>query len=173
MATRRSFNRRPSAAPRRKRVWSREVNDVTIAAGGVGQLDLLADFATGYGANIVGATVGRVRMNLVWETTSTPNSRDALTFGVRVGGRQVDTIDQDPGDAIGRHLDWMYWRQFFPVGESSSAGVLGTAALEVDIKAQRRMEELGQTLWFVISGTTDASIAGTAGVAASTLLLLP
>lgn len=174
MATRR---RSMASRPRRKRVWAREADTGSIGAGGATQFDVLSAFAALHGATTLGATVGRVRLSLGWETTSTPGALDSLVIGMRVGARTSDVTDQQPTDFLtgGSHLDWMLWRKLYPTLQSvnAAAAQTGDASWELDIRAMRRMEEVGETLWLVVDTALTPTLAGVASYGISTLLVLP
>jgi len=73
---------------------------------------------------------------------------------------------------INAHADWMFWTKRFISEET--IGTPATAAgpmWEFDVKAMRRMDEVGMQLLLVIEA--QALLAGTFGFGASSLLLLP
>jgi len=165
MATRRS--RRPAIAPRRKRAWAREADSITVAAGGSAQFDLLTDFTALSGSRPYGGTVGRVKLTCAFDRTSTAADLDALWIAVGVFPSVIDTADTAP--ASNPNLDWMLWTKRFISEENTGSG--SGPFWEFDIKAMRRMDELGMTPILCIEA--QALLAGTLAFGASTLLLLP
>jgi hypothetical protein len=145
---------------------------MTVSAGGTNQFDLLTDFAFVSGmTSMVGATVSRIRMTCAFQRTSTAASLDALAIGIGVFPRGIDAVDLGPL-TINAHADWMFWTKRFISEEST--GTPATAAgpfWEFDVKAMRRMDEIGMQLLLVIEA--QALLAGTFGFGVSSLLLLP
>jgi hypothetical protein len=165
---RRSVVRR-GAAPRRRRQWARtSVNDESILAGGTAQFNLtnVWELAMG-GALPVGVTIGRVRLDLEFARTTTPGDPDSFFGGILVAPRTVDTVDIAPG--TNPHLDWMWWRKMH-VGEGGGADV-DLTFVSVDVKSMRRMDEIGQGLFFVVE--LAGTLAGTLDFGASSLMVLP
>jgi len=159
-----------SASARRRRVWARHssqfaVVDPTPLASVVDLLDLFAAAALGRAS--VGTTIGAVKLQLgvVRNTGTAPNP--GVLWGLQVGPRTMDPADLDPGDftgAAGAHADWMMWTFCGPTGL--------TGHQAYDIKSQRKMDEVGQTLWFAVAGNSGTDTFNVK-VTASTLLLLP
>jgi len=170
--------RRPArrSAPSRKLIWARSDHLGLIVNEGIA-FDLLADYRA-QGGNTLGATVTRVRLDF---DVFMPEGAGATEgFGVYAGvivdQRQADelevprpTIPNEP------HADWMYWRQHY-LTHSHSVIVTGgqpLASYEVDIRAQRKMEELQETLWFVAAQSPAlALLEGETNITASASVLL-
>lgn len=177
MAVRR--RRYSAGTARRKLIWARSTSlDAAPApAAGVAH-DLLAQFRTDGGSSL-GATVTRVRIDytLVWTLdAATAIPFNQLAVGVIVDQLQLDQTEVPrPGDE--EHADWMYWRRHTAVPEFSAltgtAGVTVTGSWSVDVRSQRKVEELGQTLWFVMDPTYTASNVLSYRANASVLLKLP
>lgn len=163
--------RRRAPQARRKRVWARSVGSLTVAAGGSNAVNLLDNFVLAMGgAQPIGCTVSRIRLTAAFNRTSTAANLDALFLGITVGSTNLD-----PGADI-RPLtdssnDWMYWSKRF-VSEESTGTPAGSGPFwDIDVRAMRKIDELGQALW--LSYEAQAVLAGTLGFGASVLLLLP
>lgn len=158
---RRSSSRtRVSRGTTRKFVWARHtfVGEQTGAAVGG---DLLSQFETDYGAQLIGATITRIRgYAFAQATDATDNTINQYRMGIRVLSGNLDlsgTVpDQDPW--TDENADWMAWMPFasvvavggLPIGDS----VLN--AMRVDVKAQRRLDELGERLVLFQAGNPGA-----------------
>lgn len=177
MATRR--RRYSAGTARRKLIWARSLSldSTATPAAGVAH-DLLAQFRTDGGSSL-GATVTRVRIDftLVWTlAAATDIPFNSLAVGAIVDQLQLDQTEVPrPGDE--EHADWMFWKRFSAVPEYSAltgtAGVTVTAHHAWDIRSQRKVEELGQTLWFVVDPTYTGSNVLSCRANASVLLKLP
>ena len=142
----------------------------------------LNNFETLYGANLIGATVMRVRgvisATLVGPTT--PVNAQAYA-AIRCGMRVTDHSDVAFGDyQVGAmflnqaHADWFMFEPFMLDNAGTIAAstdeVDTTAASEirhVDVKARRKIEELEDTLEFLVGAPPPASAQppeNTAGV---------
>jgi len=157
------------AAPaRRRRVWVRQNSTIIgITTGAPAITDLLASYraATG-GPTAVGCTVGAVVLNLQLIRTAGAISLPGLMFGVIVGSFTDEAVDLDPNDftaAAGAHQDWMWWGRM-PLEPFSDAK-------SYRIKSQRKMQEVGQTLYIAFGA--DTADTYTVRVTSSVLLLLP
>lgn len=140
-------------------------------------MDLLAQFRADGGSSL-GSTVTRVRIDLSLEWIGDLSFVDQLAMGVLVDQIQ-DVEGQVPRPGVEPHADWMYWRRVgvspdftaIPLGTGTASTYL--ISREIDVQSQRKMEELGQTLWLVL----DPTFAGTTSLLAeantSVLLKLP
>lgn len=147
---------------------------MAIAAGAFAASDLLNDFRiVNGGAQPVGSTIGRVRMDITFTTAgASPGSTTGLIGGLIIGTSSLVDVP-DPGTADERYADWMWWR-FLSIHRNSSlvnATGVSVATFEVDVKSMRRMEELQETLWLVFDNPSPATI--NVSVTASVLLMLP
>jgi len=159
------------AAPRRKRVWARDANNDVIVGTAPFARDLLSTFSLEYSANILGATVGRCRGTVSLARTSGASIQPHAVFGLLVAPATVEAVDIGP--FLNPHLDWMYWskRYLNDAAGGQAVASLGTMAWDVDIRAMRKMEELGETLWFVAESSLTDNFAISWGW--STMLILP
>lgn len=170
---------------RRKLVWARiatSSNALTAAAEG-DCFDLLQQFRAnmGIGAGFggpPGLTVARVRLSIF--SASLTAGAIPLFTGIRVmnlvdfveasaGG--VEGLEVSPGRDI--NADWMHWAASYPNhGSDPTTGVPNALTYDFDIRAMRKVEEIGQTLVLCIGKET--SVAGATLVwSCSTLLMLP
>lgn len=178
MARRRRF----APQVRRKMIWARRIGEgaeagVSIPAAGVA-FDLLAQFRND-GGSTLGSTVTRVRIDLSLDWAADFSNVDQLAMGVLVDQLQANQTEV-PRPGIEEHADWMYWRRI-GVSPLYSAIPLNAAApttailtsWEIDVHSQRKMEELGQTLWFVLDPTFAGATTLFATFNSSVLLKLP
>lgn len=174
----RSRGRRFAPTARRKLIWARDEDTALSPVPATGQAhDLLAQFRTD-GGSTLGCTVTRVRVDLRLEWLGLSRS-SALTLGVIVDQLQSSVLEP-PAPGEEPHADWMYWRRVPQIPEFSAALQTGDPALTVlhtslvlDVRSQRKMEELGQTVYICFDPTLAG--AGTLGVSwgSSVLLKLP
>lgn len=135
---------------RRKFVWDRSFGSTATDSFGA---DLLANYRAQPGATHVGATITRVRGYII------PSAAFSTAALAGAAGLRIDTWNEDPLDSTNApeaqpDADWMAWLPWNLGGVE--AGTLPrtvvtwnehTSPWTVDIKAQRRLEELNQTLW--------------------------
>jgi len=170
MARARSRRFVAAGSARRRRVWARTSFQLTGVdpAPLTDVTDMLDHFVTAsLGRVQVGSTIGAVKLQLgvVRATGTAPNP--GVIWGLKVASRTVDPDDLNPADftsAAGAHSDWMMWAFCGPTGL--------TGHLAYDIKSQRKLQEVGDTLWFAVTGNAGTDTYDVK-VTASTLLLLP
>lgn len=141
MATRRraSTGRRPQ----RKLVWARKRGAFAFTAGTtLNKVNLLEDFEAAYGANLIGATVTRIRGAAVGDFDGATNA----VLAARIG--QESEVDTPPTPLSGPinepFADWMLWEPFLSVaGETPGTPAHGRV---IDVKSQRKMEEIDEEL---------------------------
>lgn len=146
---------RPSRGPRRKLVWARQGQSpsTTLAFGTAVLIPLLTGFQLAYGADPIGATVRRIRGNISMRTGSASFSLQA-TVGIGVFPQASTSASVSPAGSP--HLDWMFYRQFFV--EPVVTGEFGQVMMyDIDVRSQRKMEELGEDLIMVIQNTHPSS----------------
>lgn len=148
--------RRP-LSPNRKFVWARHFLTTTHVGAAVGS-DLLFQFEQDYGAQLIGATITRIRGYMFAASTSTGGTVNAFRFGARVLSGQLDlssTVpDQDPW--VDENADWMLWEPFPSVFVPGTGSGDQLRARMVDVKSQRRLDELGEKLVMFYSGSPGA-----------------
>lgn len=162
---------------RRKSIWVR-FNSGSIALGAANNavnLDLLGNYKTAFGTPPVGATVGRIRFDI---NVSLTTAADPVFIGVRVADFndqvQLDTDAEEvaTGPVANPSSDWLYWRCLFPNhGADAVTGVANTATYELDMRAMRRLDEPGMSVFCCLA--KSLATTPTVAFAASTLLLLP
>lgn len=157
-----------AVAPKRRLFWvrKRSYKYPGDGAGNAFRTNLLDQFEEEYGAQLFGFTVTRIRGHLsVWV-----NSSEDFPAGTPVtysaGIRVVDdaSIEEDDTDAEhvpllpmqDHHADWMWLTRetcFTPPDLISSNQPVLAHRHEIDVKAQRRIDELGQGL-YALSGNS-------------------
>ena len=156
MVQRRSGRRSRVAATSRKFVWARQEINQIVNGESSAAINLFGNFETEYGAQLLGSTVMRVRGMLELEPV-------AAVTGFAAAGIRVDLDGQaGNGPLTSKHLDWMAYfpLAFNPVDET--AGRL--ARVDVDVKAARRVEELGEALHLVVQNPFVATAANFRGL---------
>lgn len=160
MAARRTRSYRRTA-PKRRLFWARThgLQDLTTAdSASTG--DLLNDFQTQYGADLFGFTVTRIRGHISVQVAGQPDvsSPYNLSYGIRVDDESeitggTDANQQDRLPANDPFADWMYIRNLWAIApgstsvEPSPTTQLFQNRVEIDIRSQRRLDELGQSLF--------------------------
>lgn len=131
---------------RRKFVWDRTFG--TIAPPNTG-VDLLAGFRAQPGGTHLGATITRIRGYII------PSEALSTTAGAGVLGMRIDSWNEDPAEPDNQPVnqpdeDWLAW---LPWNVGTGTLRMATSWNEnaslwtVDVKSQRKLEELNQTLW--------------------------
>ena len=140
-------SRRFPASRRRKLVWATTgpVNTASIAGGSTVVDDLLGDFRQA-GASHLGITVMRTHLHIY------PDNGTWL-LGLVIGRARDDGLTLDP--SLNNDIDWM----FLDVHTSNFSG---TAADQVtpraiDLRAKRKMEEMGQSYVIVYKNLDTAA----------------
>jgi hypothetical protein len=154
---------------RRKFVWARSLTGELAAIGTVTESNLLADFETRYGANLIGATVARIRGVIAVRPDATP-ADTTVVVGVRVGS-DTDTVLTGP--TAQPYEDWMLWEPFILAATGTGVTQTQTAMTRVvDVKSMRKLEEIGEEL-HIVASQTGTETATELGWALSIGLLLP
>lgn len=157
----RRTSRSPQRANRRKFVWARNFNSTAITGDAVGT-DLLSEFETAYGAQLIGCTITRIRgYFFAWGSNTAAEAQDAYRMGIRVttGFLELNPLDQDNSPWNDDWADWMAWEPFATVPALAGAQLLGDGVLNarmIDVRAQRRLDELGQRLVLLHGGAPAA-----------------
>lgn len=173
-----AYKRGSVRTPRRKLVWARTLFAGSIASQAAPQdtlfVNLLGQFETQYGADMLGCTIMRIRGNLTWSATgqTTVPSIAQLIVGVRIATQEsslppapLTELPDTAGPALSPHSDWML---FHPV----TSYVNGDGSNVIDAKSMRKLDELGQYLLMAIQ-PGNVSMAATVNGTFSTLLALP
>jgi len=162
---------------RRRTQWVDFQLDTTVGVGNYVAYDLLATYAALPGASTAGATVGRVH-GRTWVTSSVTVG-DGITTALIVD-QNTETV-AGPGAALAvahglsptfnTELNWMEYRQWNAHPQYDFHG--GTSAnLEHDIRAKRRLAQLGDTLLYIFENR-DASATVSIAIHFRTLLIMP
>lgn len=174
---------------RRKLIWARQpLASTTLAnisagvAGAVESQDLLNVFRTEAGLlkGPVGLTVMRIRLQISLDlaadaTTTAIRNSGGVYHGIRVFDTQ-ELTDMDVNEQVARgpvadpHADWMAWGRT-PLKQINGA-VSFIGWQDVDVRAMRKMEELGQSLGLVLQATSGVLGGVITGVFTSTSVLL-
>lgn len=170
----RSYNRRPRRAlPKRNMFWARSFGTVALGSDNTAtQAGLLNSFNEEFGASLFGFTVTRIRG--YW-THYTPDVEEpSTTYHMSLGIRTDERIDAGQADTDPEQLqrspfedpysDWMYARNSVGIrpspGDLTSTGVqLGLNKEQVDIKSQRKLSELGESLYMVAEHNLEPELA--------------
>lgn len=145
--------------PKRKFIWHREAGGFQPSADppAFGS-DLLALFRDQPGATHLGATVMRVR-GWIYPIVTDPPPQQELIAGLRVDtwDQAVDTNRVSPFQGFDE--DWMAWFPYYnPEGIGTNVtGNIYASPFAVDVKANRKIEELNQTLWLFGSDSSGTS----------------
>ena len=149
-----------SIRSQRKVVWARHsLTGATIASGVPVKVNLLDQFETAYGANLLGATITRIRGVIVAGNNISPTATGQLLLAARIGASSEVSADANDG-VTQPYLDWMLWEplvyQALPADPQTSDSV--ALSRIIDVKSQRRLEELNQELqmWIAASSTSFA-----------------
>jgi len=168
----RARTRRFSGSPgaRRRRVWARSsvlLSGITAAAPAITQVLDIYEAAAKLARVEGGTTVGAVKLFVDLGRTAGATLNSGVFCGLQVAGRGSDADDINPADlglVAEGHQDWMFW---------AWQGLFQQpATVFYDVKSQRKIQEVGETLWFAV-GTPIAADTFSVRVTASTLLLLP
>lgn len=144
-------------APLRKFVWARVTGN--LVQPDTRGTDLLDAFQTEYGAQLLGATVMRIRGYLIPDLPSDPVP--GIVTGVTgiIVEQDQELADQalENVPRARAHDDWLAWLPFLVDSTNGGVAPPGTASWNadaspwaVDIKSSRKIEELGQGLhmWY-------------------------
>jgi hypothetical protein len=148
-------------APLRQFIWARYATSLIVPTEGGINRDILEDFEAEYGADLVGATVVRIRGIIALSTPSGEQGSDVVVAaGIRVYGERntpsnSDNLASEPGPFSGPHADWMMYK---PIFMGTTLGYV-EREVEIDVKANRKIEELGQSLMISLEQDSAASTA--------------
>lgn len=187
-------SRRTTRAPRRKLVWARTTFGGTLDLNQVAPtndslfFNILGQFETAYGADLLGCTI--IRHRGLWSYTVTGDTGSALDLGILTYGARIETeetrgvapsveLPDNAGPFSSPHADWSTYE---PMGIDRAVVVSGlyrsSGTHTFDSKAMRRLDELNQyflgALQFnaaQVAGSPDVNLLVT-GVT-STLIALP
>jgi hypothetical protein len=132
--------------------------------------DLLANLEVA-GSSVLGATIMRThsRISINWATT---DASVGVLYGYIVNDAPTVT-NLDPSSPAQYGFDWMLWDGMTP-GNADNTYVTGTVIAtgrKVDLRAKRKIEELAEKYWFVLTNTGSNAVPVT--VTTRTLIALP
>jgi len=163
--------RRFAPTPRRKKVWAdHETTQSAVAENTATAVDVLAGFVAA-GGSTQGCTVLRTLIDLTWTGTALAVSGDKVTIGMITNATGVATF---PDPIAEPYADWSYVSTLY---KGAGHGLLTAGSPDVshhDLHAARKLDEVGQSLYFVTILTAPGS-SNTMNLFARirTLLLLP
>lgn len=168
MARRRSFTRTGGrSVPARKFVWARHQVNVTVASGQIERQRLLQEFRASYGADLVGATIVRVRGTMATLPASAAAGGGILGGIVRTDLSAVpDPANEGPNAKP--HADWFLFEAFHNAtipGQSLDTSI--TARRLIDVKSSRKIEELDEEAFLYIAvppSSADTLFVGTLSI---------
>ena len=143
----------------RKFVWARHFFAGTMTGDALAS-DLLSQFETDYGAQLIGCTITRIRgyMYAIASDAET-DTLNAFRAGIRVSTGNLDISSGVPDQSpwTDENADWMAWEPFATVNTPSTATADDPlSARLIDVKAQRRLDELGERLLLIHGGAPGA-----------------
>lgn len=159
--------RRSRRAPLRKFVWARWQGSMNASggaqAGGAnpGAIRPLSQFEQEYGANLIGATVTRMRGVIYPDQRGAGSAIHGVLSAAVEAREELFHLDgtvigpdevSDSGPLLSPHKDWfMYFPYFSPSTQSQMVSANATgSAMAFDVRSNRKVEELGQTLHMYI-----------------------
>jgi len=166
MARRRSSNgRRMGSSSRRRLFWARFDGQQTFTTGNDGLVvNLLADFETAYGADLFGFTITRIVGNFTHASNAgTAAAGYTLGVGLRIEDEQSVSNTNTDAEQIAlapqndQFSDWMFARVMHGAvtGATDYALALQESRYEIDLRSQRRLDELGQSLYLMAAASRE------------------
>jgi len=161
---RRTSSARRPTTQRRKLVWARLSQVATVTTGVPPALNTparsspLAGFETSYGAQLVGATIMRVRgaIAIAGQPTEGVHLRACMFIGDEIDIVRGATNADNAFDAVSASRDYFMMEPFYA---NTAAAATLTAGSElhgrlIDIKSHRKLDELNQSLVYDISAVS-------------------
>ena len=151
---------------RRKLVWATLDQSVTIPAGQISNVNLLAALSVA-GSSLLGVTVGRTHIRI---QATTATAGDLVRIGLVIG-RATDVGINIPGqqDPANPELDWMLLDRRAVQGQETN--VAGKPCYSYDLRSKRKMQELNQA--YVLALQDSGAASSTWQLWARTLVMLP
>ena len=145
--------------------------------------DMCEDFCARYGTNTLppGVTVGGVMIDarVVFQNAAGLTNSTGAALGILVVDDVPATNAEIPGPLENQHADWMYYQPLLPTLVPSGVtradvriGASGGGMESVRVRSQRKIQEVGQALFWSIQSNNAADTMDVT-VYTSTLLLLP
>lgn len=163
--------RRSGSSPCRKLIWARQpAVNLTMLAGATQTVDLLANFETAYGAQLIGCTVMRIRGSV--QTRLVTINAANVQQPVIVASIVTAALVTPTGPLSDPHADWMQYDSVYPMHGADAAGFPMIGNHVFDVKSRRKIDELSQRCLMQFTNTNGGStVEGVMSV--STLLMLP
>ena len=156
MARSRFVTTRPRSRTNRQFVWWREFGTLTLG-GGAGNtfgVDLLAAYRATAGSSQTGSTVMRVRGYIHPNIASGSTANG--TFGLIVDSTGTPLTELSTRPESRPTEEWLGWLPWFsPTGHTVDEATWNSP-WTVDIKANRKVGELGQSLFLFVSSFPGA-----------------
>lgn len=148
-SSRRGTTSRGARGPSRKRIWARQ-NAVGVVGVDGTAVDLLQEFESTYGAQLIGCTVARVRGKIVGQPQAAPTVADPGVVWAALVLNETG-VSQDVRPVSEPHADYMFYEPCFALKRDVAGSDFSTGQFicDVDIKSMRKIEELNQSLWLV------------------------
>ena len=147
-------------------MWASQLQSFSNVDGNEQSANLLSQFQSDYGADLVGSTIARTFITFR-SIVVTPPQAGGLAIGTIVAPGTIDNGDLGPVSAEARHLDWSFSRVFFYQFDPMN----GIMAGEIDNRGMRKMEEIAE--FYALSVQATGGDVFNLQVHARTLLLLP
>jgi len=125
------------------------------------QIDLLAEFETAYGAQLLGATIMRIRGELHFWASGSAAAGDTVAWAYGIG--IFPDVATNLLASARPHEDWMHYGGHsivvgdIPTGATDSLDGSGEIRVPVDVKARRKIDEMGEDLVFHIERVAAGS----------------
>jgi len=163
-------------SPGRRTTWAIVTQTIShAAANDYSTIDLLANFKADGG---VQQAVTVVRTHLLDSITSTVAPGDNYTFGL-IRGQNTDignNVVGAPVPDLDPYNDWLLW-QWRWASDTIAGGIFShtgsTNVIPVDLKAQRKLEELQMTYNLVIKTLAAGTFPVVHQITGRVLLMLP
>jgi hypothetical protein len=139
MARIRSRARVSRETTRRKFIWARTSASGSQGADSIGRTDMLANFESLYGAELIGCTVVRIR-GIIAITSDT--ELELMAFAAMVEPNPVGTLETGEGPLARPYAPWMLYEPFTTLGDNTGA----VSSRMIDVKASRKIDELDEQL---------------------------
>lgn len=139
-------------------MWARTQGTLTISPGGVIRSSALSAFQALYGAQLIGSTVVRTRGVIATQTSDATTGFNQLRFAMIVEPNPGSAPVVADGPVGGEHNDWLLYEPFIVAGAGQIGVNQDPAGRVIDVKAARKLDELGDEL-LIYAGTQASNTA--------------
>jgi len=137
---------RPVRPQRRKLIWADSSGFVTPVGNNPGtNFDILANFRGNSGVT-QGCTIIRTHLTLNTRIAAAAYT-DAVDVALAVDTLQATSVTLNTTHA---YADWMIFKRLYAGAGGIVEGGTTQAFYEIDLKAKRKLDEVGQTLWLCL-----------------------